>query len=339
MKSYIRNYTRWNSKLQENIVGFKKTKYVRLFEDEEIDNLQREIYGTTLKEATDNSKRKLIDTRNWITAPTRHLGIINDELHNLKVKIIDHPSIKTMATDGVHLFINPFFGASLTLDEFIFVILHEVLHNQWLHFYRQTHPSKKLSKELQHTLWNIATDLEINPRLERTPALEGKIYKDGLFLDKPISQASDYIFKSTEWKHENGALMAADHMFMKLIDIMERYIEEEDDEKEEKEDLQPAALKVGDMIHDKASGKFGKIINKDGNGDFEMAEMTNEEVIKELKETAGETRTIQGPLDPPDLTRKEIEGALDDIEKSTDDDGIRTVIIDKETQDKINRQF
>jgi hypothetical protein len=307
MKSYISNYTHWNSKLQENVVTLEKTKYVRLFEDEELDNLQREIYGTTLKEATDSSKRKLIDTRNWITAPTRHLGIINDELHNLKVKIIDHPSIQTMATDGVHLFINPFFGASLTLDEFIFVILHEVLHNQWLHFYRQTHPSKKLSKELQHTLWNIATDLEINPRLERNPALEGKIYKDGLFLDKPISQASDYIFKSTEWKHENGALMAADHMFMKLIDIMERHTEEEKEKEEEggqQEDMGPADLKVGDIIHDKASGKFGKITNEDGNGDFEMTEMTNEEVISELKNPPGDI-DIQIPMTPEQIAKRD----------------------------------
>ena len=64
----------------------------------------------------------------------------------------------------------------------------------------------------------------------------------------------------------------------------------------------PADLKVGDIIHDKASGKFGKITSKDGSGDFEMTEMTNEEVISELKNPPGDI-DIQIPMTPEQIAK------------------------------------
>ncbi len=75
-------------------------------------------------------------------------------LFSLKQIIIKDPQIQTAATDGKNLFINPGFWMSLTPDERIGVLAHEVLH------VALSHMTRVGSRD--HEKWNIAGDHVIN---------------------------------------------------------------------------------------------------------------------------------------------------------------------------------
>lgn len=67
-------------------------------------------------------------------------------------------SIKTLATDGLNLFISPDFVKQLSNRQIAFGLLHEVMHVIYEHLIR------KGSRD--HQLWNIATDYVINNQLD-----------------------------------------------------------------------------------------------------------------------------------------------------------------------------
>jgi predicted metal-dependent peptidase len=64
-------------------------------------------------------------------------------------------SVKTMATDGVSLFYNPGFVATLSAAELSGVLAHEVLHPGLQHHVRRG--NRSVSR------WNMACDYAINP--------------------------------------------------------------------------------------------------------------------------------------------------------------------------------
>jgi predicted metal-dependent peptidase len=66
-------------------------------------------------------------------------------------------TIKTMATDGTVFLFNPYFVASMTLDETRFVLCHEVGHCIFQHMFRKNGRS--------HKRWNQAGDYVINDML------------------------------------------------------------------------------------------------------------------------------------------------------------------------------
>ena len=73
-------------------------------------------------------------------------------LYNLKrIECNDRP---TMSTDGIHLRYNTDFVESLTPDELVGVLCHEVMHVASLHHTR--------SGSRDHFKWNVACDYAIN---------------------------------------------------------------------------------------------------------------------------------------------------------------------------------
>ena len=64
------------------------------------------------------------------------------------------PSVKTMATDGRHIFWDENFTAKLTFLELVGVLVHETLHVVFMHMLRRG--------TRNHLLWNIACDYVIN---------------------------------------------------------------------------------------------------------------------------------------------------------------------------------
>jgi len=87
-------------------------------------------------------------------------------------------SIKTAATDGQNIFYNPNFLDSLTIEQQVFVIAHEVCHIAFNHILRS---EGKIAK-----LWNKATDAVINAFLmsDGLQIVEGAIsIKDAIKYD------------------------------------------------------------------------------------------------------------------------------------------------------------
>jgi predicted metal-dependent peptidase len=72
-----------------------------------------------------------------------------------RLKGHETPSVKTMATDGVSLFYNPDFVATLSAAELTGVLAHEVLHPGLQHHVRRGNRGTKR--------WNMACDYAINP--------------------------------------------------------------------------------------------------------------------------------------------------------------------------------
>src|SRR5262249_55643629 len=68
-------------------------------------------------------------------------------------------AIGTLATDGRHLSLNPAFALSLSPDELVGVVAHEVLHNALAPHARRG--------QRDVDLWNVACDLAVNPLLVR----------------------------------------------------------------------------------------------------------------------------------------------------------------------------
>lgn len=66
--------------------------------------------------------------------------------------------IDTMATDGSRLFYNPIFAATISEDEMLFILLHEIYHGMMLHMARRG--------ERDPYLFNVACDLFINKTLQ-----------------------------------------------------------------------------------------------------------------------------------------------------------------------------
>lgn len=65
--------------------------------------------------------------------------------------------LPTASTDGSRIYINPYFLKTLTSDERIFVLAHEVWHCALQHFPRQG--------PREPELWNVAIDHEVNAML------------------------------------------------------------------------------------------------------------------------------------------------------------------------------
>ena len=70
----------------------------------------------------------------------------------------------TAATDGKDVYFNPDFFETLSDEDRLFIIAHELMHIKFEHMFRMT--DKKGEKRDMY-LWNIATDAIINANLEK----------------------------------------------------------------------------------------------------------------------------------------------------------------------------
>lgn len=70
----------------------------------------------------------------------------------------------TAATDGKNIYFDPDYLASLSDDDKLFIIAHELMHVKFEHMFRMV---DKNGQRRNLKLWNIATDAIINANLER----------------------------------------------------------------------------------------------------------------------------------------------------------------------------
>jgi predicted metal-dependent peptidase len=95
--------------------------------------------------------------------------------------LVKNNSIPTMATDGRKIYYNVDFTNKLTEEEDLFVVCHEIMHCILGHFDR-TRPDK--------TLWNIATDLALNPLIKNI----GKMPENILYEEEFFNMAAERIY-------------------------------------------------------------------------------------------------------------------------------------------------
>jgi predicted metal-dependent peptidase len=88
------------------------------------------------------------------------------------IEFKDNLPFHTAATDGKNIYVDPSYFKSLSENDKLFLIAHEIMHIKFMHMYRLT---DKEGKKRNPELWNIATDAIINANLER----DGFTIKEG----------------------------------------------------------------------------------------------------------------------------------------------------------------
>lgn len=86
-----------------------------------------------------------------------------EELANANIEYKTNLKYHTAATDGKDIFFDPGYLASLSDDDKIFLIAHELMHIKFRHMFRLSRNGKRKDDEL----WNYVTDAIINANLRR----------------------------------------------------------------------------------------------------------------------------------------------------------------------------
>jgi predicted metal-dependent peptidase len=103
-------------------------------------------------------ENKLINKAKIRLFTERNTTFFSALLANLKLEWTDR--VPTGATNGTHLYLNKDFVKSLSLDEILFLLLHEVYH------VALDHVGRRDSANLDPMLWNVAGDYVINNDLD-----------------------------------------------------------------------------------------------------------------------------------------------------------------------------
>ena len=104
----------------------------------------------------------------------------------------------TAATDGKNVYFDPDYLASLSEDDKLFIIAHELMHIKFQHMFRMLNKNGEM-RDIE--IWNIATDSIINANLER----DGFKIKEG-YINKPEAlkyNAEEFYEKLLEEKQQN----------------------------------------------------------------------------------------------------------------------------------------
>lgn len=215
---------------------------------------------------------------------------------------LDYAEMKecpTAATDGKTVYYNPDFIETLSEDEKIFVLAHEVCHVAFDHVFRSEGKDKRL--------WNIATDAVINQLLKKDglPLIQG-----GVDISETVNYDAEEMYeklvKEKEQQQQQGGETQKDS------EDKQRCGKFQDDSKEQKSGEQrkdlgeskgkagmPAQEKMNESLHGEG-GENGENIQEQENADIghDTHEMWDK-AIKERKEQekSGESKEKKSLLD------------------------------------------
>ena len=116
-----------------------------------------------------NSTDLIYDTKRKMLSKYPRFG---SEIAVANIEFKDDLPYHTAATDGKNVYVDPNYFASLSENDRLFLIAHEIMHIKFMHMYRLV---DKDGKKRNMYLWNVATDAIINANLER----DGFTIKEG----------------------------------------------------------------------------------------------------------------------------------------------------------------
>ena len=147
----------------------------------------------------------IYDTKRKMLAKYPRFG---SEIAVASIEFKDNLPYHTAATDGKNIYVDPNYFASLSENDRLFTIAHEIMHIKFMHMYRLK-DENGVKRDLK--LWNIATDAIINANLER----DGFRVKEG-YVNMP--EALNY---------------SAEEFYQKLLQEKERKEQEQDHNQEQ----------------------------------------------------------------------------------------------------------
>ncbi len=158
------------------------------------------------------------------------------EIAVANIEFRDDLPYHTAATDGKNIYVDPNYFSSLSENDRLFTIAHEIMHIKFMHMFRL---KDKSGVKRNPELWNIATDAIINANLER----DGFTIKEG-YVNMP--EALEY---------------SAEEFYQKLLQEKEKKEQEQknnqNQEQEESEEQE--------QDNQQGSGQSQQQDNKKGN--------------------------------------------------------------------------
>ena len=142
------------------------------------------------------------------------------EIAVANIEFKDNLPYHTAATDGKNVYVDPNYFESLSENDRLFTIAHEIMHIKFMHMYRLV---DKEGKKRNLKLWNKATDAIINANLER----DGFTIKEG-YVNMP--EALNY---------------SAEEFYQILLQEKEKQ-ENDQDKKEKQNETQEQGTPQGD---------------------------------------------------------------------------------------------
>lgn len=149
---------------------------------------------TKMLEKVDLDEKTIRYIRFCIAQLISRYGFFANVLFHLRIKVSD--KVKTMATDGKSIIINPKWTLKLTDDEVIFVLCHECMHCLLHHFAR--------TGTRNHKLANYAQDYAINLLLTGIGVMPKKVLYDERFKDMGFEQIYDILYEEIKEHQKNN---------------------------------------------------------------------------------------------------------------------------------------
>ena len=233
-----------------------------------------------------------------------YFGYLIDKI-NIKIVDPNNQTFRTMAVDQDHnLYINPEFtrrmvsgaeeaiwdkdvqeanAADPTLEDFnvlpvgsklfLGIIAHELLHIFKDHVARG-HDKRQIVNMWNQkvSLWNIATDIEINDEL---------LYKWGYYMIK------NGIITNPDGTYEfNGTMLPCrgktpERIYRELLALLPQLPPEEGEGGDEPPD---EPITVGDIVYDKKTNRYGEVVTIDSNGNAKIVELSEKEAKQKSKD-------------------------------------------------------
>lgn len=95
----------------------------------------------------------IYDTKRKMLAKYPRFG---SEIAVASIEFKDNLPYHTAATDGKNIYVDPNYFASLSENDRLFTIAHEIMHIKFMHMYRLK-DENGVKRDLK--LWNIATEM------------------------------------------------------------------------------------------------------------------------------------------------------------------------------------
>ena len=150
------------------------------------------------------------------------------ELVDALTTVVFDDRISTMATNGHNIFVNPKFAETLTSDEVIGVLAHEMLHDEFGHDkvpWRVWDRNSGLSEGQWHHLCNVAMDIVVNDAVDSL----------GLTLPKGALRREDFDipasmdYSEAIFRKLLGDVQQQNEMMQKIAEAMQQMMKEEQD--------------------------------------------------------------------------------------------------------------
>ena len=152
------------------------------------------------------------------------------EIAVANIEFKDNLKYHTAATDGKNIYVDPNYFASLSENDRLFTIAHEIMHIKFMHMFRL---KDKSGVKRDPELWNIATDAIINANLER----DGFTIKEG-YVNMP--EALDY---------------SAEEFYQKLLQEKEKKEQEQKNNQNQNQDQEQGDGQEQEQDNQQGSGR------------------------------------------------------------------------------------